>query len=49
MAKQIQLPNTLKKLAETRNNLDMMSILIDQYIPDKCKFVKQKVKKEQVL
>lgn len=45
--KVINLPNSIMKQWETKRNLEKIDILIGQYIPDKAKFVKQKIKKEQ--
>lgn len=47
MSKVIKISNTITKQIEINHNLIMIDILIDQYIPEKRKFVKQKIKKEQ--
>lgn len=41
------MPSNLKELAERKRNLEMIDVLIDQYIPDKKKFVRDKIKNEQ--
>lgn len=39
--------NSIDKLIEEKRNLEMIDILISQYIPNQSKFVKAKIKKEQ--
>ena len=48
MSKVIHLCVSVKKILESKRNIEQLDLLIDKYLPEKKKFVKDKIKKEQL-
>ena len=47
MGKVILLPSIEKKIIEQQNNIELLKILIEKYIPENKSFVLNKIKNEQ--